>query len=36
MDKDLENAWMYLRKSKYNDIMEQDDLKEGIIFIVEY
>ena len=25
----VEKAWLYLRKSKYNDIMDSDDLKEG-------
>ena len=26
---DIEKAWMYLRKSKYNDIMDSEELREG-------
>ena len=27
---DMEKAWLYLRKSKYNDIMDPEELREGL------
>ena len=31
---EVEKAWMYLRKSKYNDIMDPEELKEGFPYLI--